>query len=85
MTTVVRWVVVVVLVGHGLLHLLGVAKGFGWSEVSQLKQPVGVLGGVLWLIAGILVVSSRPSSPQEFPPGGGPSPWRPRSSPRWRS
>ena len=58
MTTVVRWVVVVVLVGHGLLHLLGVAKGFGWSEVSQLKQPVGVLGGVLWLIAGILVVSS---------------------------
>lgn len=58
MAAVVRWVVVLVLVGHGLLHLLGVAKGFGWSEVAQLKQPIGVLGGVLWLIAGILVLAS---------------------------
>lgn len=58
MTTVVRWLVVLVLFVHGLLHLLGAAKGSGWFEVTQLKQPIGVLGGVLWLIAGILVLVS---------------------------
>ncbi len=58
MTTAFRWVVVAVLVGHGLIHLLGVAKGFGWAEVPQLKQPIGAGGGVLWLLAAILVLAS---------------------------
>jgi hypothetical protein len=31
MKTVVRWVVVTVVVVHGLLHLLGAAKGLGWA------------------------------------------------------
>ena len=58
MTTVVRWIVVAVLAGHGLIHLLGVAKGFGWAEVTQLRQPIGAAGGALWLLAGILVLVS---------------------------
>ena len=45
MTNVLRWVVVAVLVGHGLIHLLGVAKGFGWAAVPQLKEPIGTGGG----------------------------------------
>jgi hypothetical protein len=61
MTTVVRWIVVAVLAGHGLIHLLGVAKGFGWAEVTQLKQPIGPAGGALWLLAGILVLVSAGS------------------------
>ena len=58
MTTVVRWIVVAVLVGHGLIHFLGVAKGFGWAEVPALKQPIGARGGVLWLLAATLVLAS---------------------------
>lgn len=58
MTTLVRWVVVTVLLGHGLLHLLGVAKGFGWAEISQLRQPIGPGGGFLWLTAAVLVLGS---------------------------
>ena len=58
MTTVLRWVVVAVLVGHGLIHLLGVAKGLGWAAAPQLEQPIGVGGGVLWLVAALLVVTS---------------------------
>ena len=58
MTTVVRWIVVAVLVGHGLIHFLGVAKGFGWAEVPALTAPVGVRGGVLWLLAATLVLAT---------------------------
>ena len=58
MTNVLRWAVVAVLVGHGLIHLLGVAKGFGWATVPQLKEPIGARGGLLWLAAGLLVLTS---------------------------
>lgn len=58
MTTTLRWVLVAVLVGHGLIHLLGAAKGFGLADVSQLTKPVGVLGGVLWLFAAAFVLTA---------------------------
>jgi hypothetical protein len=58
MTTVLRWIVVALLVGHGLIHLLGAAKGFGWAAVDQLKEPIGVWGGLLWLVAATLVLAS---------------------------
>ena len=58
MTTTLRWLLVVVLAGHGLIHLLGVAKGFGWADVSQLTKPIGVVGGGLWLLAAALVVTT---------------------------
>ena len=49
MTNIPRFIVVVLLTGHGLIHLLGAAKGFGWAEVTQLSQPIGPAAGVLWL------------------------------------
>jgi hypothetical protein len=58
LVTVVRWVVVAVLVGHGLLHILGVAKGFGWAEISALAAPIGARGGILWLLAATLVLAT---------------------------
>jgi hypothetical protein len=56
-TTVIRWVLVVVLAGHGLIHLLGVFKGFGWAQVPQLTQPVGPSAGTLWLVAAMLALA----------------------------
>jgi len=50
-------VVALVLV-HGLIHLLGTVKGFGWVEVAALKQPIGPVGGGAWLLAGILIVAA---------------------------
>jgi hypothetical protein len=58
LTTALRWLLVTVLAGHGLLHLLGVAKGFGWADVSQLTEPIGVRAGALWLLAAALVLSA---------------------------
>lgn len=58
MANAVRWLVVVVLAVHGVIHLLGAAKGFGWAEIAQLKQPTGPGGGVLWLSAALLVLAT---------------------------
>ena len=34
MRTVLRWVVALVVVLHGLIHLRGAAKGLGWANVT---------------------------------------------------
>jgi hypothetical protein len=46
----------VVIVAHGLIHLLGAAKGLGWAQVDQLEEPVSVVGGVAWFVVGVAVV-----------------------------
>ncbi len=49
----------VVLIGiHGLIHLLGAAKAFGWAAVPQLRAPISSLVGAGWLIAAILLVGA---------------------------
>lgn len=48
----------IVLVVHGLIHLLGVAKAFGLAELPQLTQPVSPILGVCWLVAALLFVSA---------------------------
>lgn len=58
MRTVVRWFVVVVVVGHGLIHLLGAAKGLGWAEVASLPEPISPVMGLVWLTAAVAVVAA---------------------------
>ena len=41
---------------HGLIHLLGPAKAFGWADVSQLRAPISPVAGLLWLAAALLLV-----------------------------
>lgn len=48
-----------VLVGlHGLIHLLGPTKAFGWASVPQLRTPISSVGGILWLIASLLLIGA---------------------------
>jgi hypothetical protein len=56
MSSAIRWIVVGVLALHGAIHFLGVAKGFGLAEVSELKQPIGTGAAVAWLVSGVLVL-----------------------------
>jgi hypothetical protein len=46
----------VLLALHGLVHFLGVVKGFRIAEVRQLRQPISRLGGVGWLAAGLAML-----------------------------
>ncbi|MDD4821682.1 MAG: hypothetical protein PHI48_03890 [Bacteroidales bacterium] len=47
---------VVLILIHGLIHLLGFVKAFELSEVKQLTQTISKPFGVLWLLAFILFV-----------------------------
>jgi len=58
MRTVARWLVAVVVVGHGLIHMLGAAKGLGWAEVGALSEPIGLAMGLAWLAAAASVVAT---------------------------
>jgi len=48
----------VVVVVHGLIHLLGAVTGFGWAEVPALAGVTGGGGGLLWLGAALLVTAA---------------------------
>jgi hypothetical protein len=43
---------------HGLIHLIGPAKAFGWGNVTQLRQPISTAGGSVWLLAAVLLIAS---------------------------
>ena len=51
----------IVLVVHGLIHLLGFAKAFGLADLPQLTQPISPFLGVLWLIAAFLFLAAAGS------------------------
>ncbi len=53
-----RWLAVVVVVGHGLIHLLGAAKGLGWAKVPALSEPIGLVMGLIWFTAATAVVAT---------------------------
>ena len=53
-----RWTVAAIVVAHGLLHLLGAAKGFGWAEVTILKEPISGAIGAVGLAAAALLVAT---------------------------
>jgi len=48
----------VLLVVHGSIHLMGVAKAFGLAELPQLTQPISREIGLLWLGAAVLMLVS---------------------------
>lgn len=53
-----RVVLAAVLVLHGSIHLMGVAKAFGLAELTQLKQPISATMGALWGMAALLFLAA---------------------------
>lgn len=56
--TTSRWVVGLLVVLHGLIHVLGAAKGLGWATVTELARPISTGLGVGWLLAAVLTVAA---------------------------
>lgn len=46
-----RWLLLSLLVLHGLIHLMGFAKAFDLAELEELTRPVSPGMGVVWLLA----------------------------------
>jgi hypothetical protein len=53
-----RWILVVLIGIHGLIHFMGFARAFGYAELPQLTQPISKGMGVLWLAAGLGLLTS---------------------------
>ena len=47
---------IVLLLGHGLIHLLGFLKAFDLAQVNELTQEISRPLGFLWLIAAMLFI-----------------------------
>jgi hypothetical protein len=48
----------ILLIVHGLIHLLGFAKAFRFAELPQLTQPISPLFGLVWLAASLLFIAT---------------------------
>jgi hypothetical protein len=51
-------IIAALLIVHGLVHLMGFAKAFGYASLPQLTQPISRQAGLVWLLAGLLVCAS---------------------------
>jgi hypothetical protein len=58
MRTYLRWFVGLLAFLHGFIHSIGAVKGFGWNEVEQLQEPIGVGLGIAWLAATVLMIAA---------------------------
>ena len=46
-----RVIFLIIVLLHGLIHLLGFVKAFGFNEVKELTLPISKQIGMVWLIA----------------------------------
>jgi hypothetical protein len=53
-----RVVLALLLVVHGLIHLMGFAKAFGYAALPQLAIPISRPMGLLWLLATLLLLAA---------------------------
>lgn len=53
-----KYLLVALLVVHGLIHLLGFTKAFGLAQPSQLQAAISRPMGILWLAAALLLTVS---------------------------
>jgi hypothetical protein len=49
----VRVIYLIIVILHGLIHLLGFLKAYGISEVKEMTLPVSKPAGLFWLITGL--------------------------------
>jgi hypothetical protein len=53
-----KLLLVLFLLIHGLIHILGFAKAFHYGQISQLTRIISKPMGVLWLLAALLFIVS---------------------------
>lgn len=53
-----RVLLLILIVAHGLLHVLGFVKAFKLAPLTQLPHPINKTNGVLWLIAALMIVTT---------------------------
>jgi len=53
-----RFLLISIIAIHGLIHLMGFTKAFGFAAVNQIKQSISRPVGLLWLLCAILFIAA---------------------------
>lgn len=53
-----RTLFLILILLHGVIHLMGFAKAFGLAEISELTLPISVGWGAAWLAACLIFITS---------------------------
>jgi hypothetical protein len=48
----------IIIIAHGLIHLMGFVKAFKLAPMDQLTQPISKPVGLLWLLAALLFLAA---------------------------
>lgn len=51
-----RLIFAIILILHGLIHLMGFVKAFKLAEVSQLNMNISKAAGIAWLLAALVLI-----------------------------
>lgn len=54
----IRYILLILIVLHGAIHLLGFVKGFQLAEVQNLSSQISKISGLFWLLTCILLCLS---------------------------
>ena len=49
-----RYLFILFVASHGLIHLMGFAKAFGYGDMKQLSIPISKPAGIIWMITTLL-------------------------------
>ena len=53
-----KTVLIIIIILHGLIHLMGFVKAFGLANISEMTLPISRGWGLLWLIAALMLILS---------------------------
>lgn len=51
-----KYLLAVLMLLHGCIHFMGLAKAFQWAAIPQLTKDISKPAGLLWLLAGLLFI-----------------------------
>jgi hypothetical protein len=56
--SIAKIIFILIVVFHGLIHLLGFLKAFDLAQINELTQPISRPLGLLWLVAALVLVAT---------------------------
>ncbi len=51
-----KTIFIIIIILHGLIHLLGFVKAYGYADVSALTREISKPMGIIWLMAAVLFI-----------------------------
>ena len=53
-----RIIITIILLVHGLIHLMGFVKAFNFADIEALTLPISKTTGAFWLLSCLLILTT---------------------------